>query len=104
LVKWRDFNAPASLETHGRFRVVTVISGGLELRAIEGDVLSLKAGETVLLPACLLGVSLEAVAPGTEVIVSFVPDLERDVRAPLRAAGHPDDAIARLFGPPGIRI
>jgi mannose-6-phosphate isomerase len=31
-----------------------------------------------------------------DLIACYLPDLERDVAAPLRAAGHSDDAIRAL--------
>jgi mannose-6-phosphate isomerase len=99
LVRWRGFMEPARLETHGRFRVVTTTAGAATLRGADGSVVTLQTGDTALVPACHEAVVVEAKSPDTELIVSFVPDLERDVRAPLRAAGHPEEAIARLFGP-----
>jgi mannose-6-phosphate isomerase len=99
LVRWRDFAGSARLKTHGRFRVVTQTAGTAELRGADGSVLTLQTGETALVPACHDAAVVTAESPDAELIVSFVPDLERDVRAPLRAAGHPDEAIARLFGP-----
>jgi mannose-6-phosphate isomerase len=103
LVKWRGFKAPARLETRGRFRVLTVVSGALTLTASDGGALSLGLGETALVPACHESVTVTG-SPGAELIVSFVPDLDRDVVAPLRAVGHAPEAIARLFGPPGLKV
>lgn len=105
LVKWRGFKegnveAAARLETRGRFRVATAVAGAATLRGEDGSVVTLKAGETALIPAGQAAVTMEA-SPDAEVIVSCVPDLERDVVAPLRAAGHSNAAIAGLFGPPG---
>jgi mannose-6-phosphate isomerase len=104
LVRWRGFAAPARFATHGRFRVVTLAAGAAALRGADGSVVALKTGETALVPACHEAVEVEAESADTELIVSFVPDLERDVRAPLRAAGHSPDSIARLFGPAGIAV
>jgi len=104
LVKWSGFKnaegaAPtATLETSGRFRVVTAVAGHAVLRDLEGRETPLKLGDTVLVPACHASVEVVA-SDDAELLVSFVPDLERDVRAPLRAAGHADEAIDALFGP-----
>jgi mannose-6-phosphate isomerase len=106
LNKWSGFGAstaPALLTTEGRFRVVSVIAGSASLRTLDGQVMNLVLGDTVLVPACHARVEVEASAD-TELLVSFVPDLERDVRAPLRAAGHSHEAIDALFGPPGLKV
>lgn len=63
----------------------TVVSGGYRV--------PLGAAETVLLPAALG--QLEMLGPA-DVIASYLPDLDRDVRTPLRAAGYGDAAIATL--------
>jgi mannose-6-phosphate isomerase len=97
LKKWTGFAGPVSLETRGRFRVLTVVAGEATLRNGE-DALSLRLGDTALVPACIDAVRVEA-GPGTELLVSFVPDLDRDVRAPLRAAGHDEASIRKIFGP-----
>jgi len=58
--------------------------------------LGLARGASVLIPAAIDGWSLSPyLAPG-EVIVSYVPDLETEIIAPLRAAGHSDEKIAAL--------
>ncbi|UNO43510.1 hypothetical protein [Streptomyces sp. MST-110588] len=49
--------------------------------------------ETLLLPAALDGVDLHGPA---DVLLGYLPDLDRDVRAPLLAAGHDPAAIAAL--------
>jgi hypothetical protein len=38
-------------------------------------------------------------ASGCELLCASVPDLRRDIIAPLRQAGHADAAIAELGGP-----
>lgn len=110
LTKWSGFKAPAPaapgpeaavLETRGRFRVVTVVAGAAVLRDAQGMATPASRGDTLLVPACHAEVTLEA-SPDAELLVSFVPDLARDVRAPLRAAGHSDAAIAALAGPSGV--
>jgi mannose-6-phosphate isomerase len=98
LTQWSGFKGPSTLHTQGRFRVLTVVAGSAEVRVPGGDSVPLALGETALVPACLDSVVLEA-PRNAEVLVSFVPDPERDVRAPLRAAGHDEAAIAKLFGP-----
>lgn len=101
LLKWSGFTAPARLETGGRFHVVTAVAGAAVLRDAQGEATPIARGETLLVPACHAEVTLEA-SPDAELLVSFVPDLERDIRAPLRAAGHADAAIEALSGPRGV--
>ncbi|HSK61182.1 MAG TPA: class I mannose-6-phosphate isomerase [Actinomycetospora sp.] len=48
---------------------------------------------TVLLPAALGWIEIDGPA---DVLAGYLPDLERDIRAPLLAAGHGADAIAGL--------
>lgn len=103
LQKWDAFKGEARLETRGRFRVLSVVAGATTV-AFEGGTLRLERGDTALVPAALETVTLEA-SPEAEVLVSFVPeDLDREVRAPLRAAGHSPEVVEALFGPPGISV
>lgn len=103
LVRWSAFTleaaGPARLETSGGFRVVTALSGAAVLRGADGQEVRLGPGDTALVPACHAAVDVRAESPDVELVVSFVPDLDRDVRAPLRAAGHAEEAIDALFGP-----
>jgi mannose-6-phosphate isomerase len=98
LKKWTEFDGPVSLGSPGRFRVLSVVADEAVVHATGGDPVSLRLGDTALVPACLDSVRVEA-GNTAEILVSFVPDLDRDVRAPLRAAGHGEAAIERLFGP-----
>jgi mannose-6-phosphate isomerase len=69
-------------------RVLTVIAGEL---SIEG--LSFGSGESVVLPADL---PICRAAGAAVVVVGYLPDLQMDVVAPLRAAGHAASAIGAL--------
>jgi mannose-6-phosphate isomerase len=53
----------------------------------------LERGRTLLLPAALGEVDVDGPA---DLLVGYLPDLARDVRAPLLAAGHGAAAIATL--------
>ncbi|MFH9423891.1 type I phosphomannose isomerase catalytic subunit [Streptomyces sp. NPDC017529] len=55
---------------------------------------TLGPAETLLLPAAALG-GIRVHGPA-DVLLGYLPDLERDVRAPLLAAGHDAAAIAAL--------
>jgi len=63
--------------------IVSNIGQPTEVR-YPGGVASLGKAESLLLPAALGQVMLEA----GEVLLGYLPDLERDVRAPLRAASY----------------
>jgi mannose-6-phosphate isomerase len=97
LKKWTGFKGPVALATQGRFLVLSVVAGEAAVRD-GGSSLSLRLGDTALVPACIESVRVEAGADA-EILVSFIPDLDRDVRAPLRAVGHGTAAIEKLFGP-----
>ncbi|MFP4502016.1 MAG: type I phosphomannose isomerase catalytic subunit [Candidatus Hydrogenedentota bacterium] len=81
------------------FHIVLAKSGPVTVRAAEApaDSCRLEAGEAVLLPGCHPGYTIEG--PGA-VLAYYVPDLARDIVAPLRAAGHDDASIVRLGGAP----
>lgn len=52
--------------------------------------------ESVLLPASIGDVSISPLGSEADLIVTYVPDLERDIVAPLSAAGHSDEDIRAL--------
>ncbi len=104
LVKWHDFQSRASLVTRGKFRVLSVVVGSFKLMWDSGESMSLNLGDTVLIPASLESVQLESHSPDSEFILSWVPDMEDEIRVPLKQAGFEDVAIKALSGPVGIRL
>lgn len=52
--------------------------------------------ESVLLPAAIGDVSISPLGSDADLIVTYVPDLERDIVEPLRAAGHGNSEIGAL--------
>ncbi len=102
LVQWSRFSQATSLQTQGRFRVVTVVSGSVSLQS-ETIRVQLSLGETALVPACLTSVLIEA-TPDAELLISYVPRIEEEIREPLRKAGFSALEIGKLFGPEGIRV
>jgi mannose-6-phosphate isomerase len=52
--------------------------------------------QSVLLPAAIGDVTVRPSGGETDLIACYLPDLARDVVAPLRAAGHSDEAIRAL--------
>jgi mannose-6-phosphate isomerase len=74
--------------------LLSCIAGSVTI-ATTDEALQLTVGRTALLPAPLREIRLGG--RGT-LLAATVPDLWRDVVVPLRAAGYPDEAIARLGG------
>jgi mannose-6-phosphate isomerase len=89
------------------WRCLTLSNVGAPVRiAYEGGSETLGRAESCLLPAAIGEVTVEpAAGEPASLIACYVPDLARDVVAPLRAAGHDDAAIAALgevaVGSPG---
>ena len=103
LVKWHDFLGSSRLETQGKFQVISVISGSFHLSWGNGEIMPLDLGDTLLIPASLESVQLEVRSQNSELIVSWVPDLEGDIRELLKKAGFNESEVLALSGPPGIR-
>ena len=83
-------------------QTLTCLRGALEVVAAEGAV-TVPAGGTGVVPASIAEAAIRALAPAVA-LRSWVPDLAAEVVAPARAAGHGDEAIARLAGPlPDVR-
>jgi mannose-6-phosphate isomerase len=95
-----DFHSSCEvrLPRRGSFRVVTVIAGTLSLAHDQGTCKIMK-GQTVLLPWTVTK-AIAAAEEQTRFLVSWVPDLQKEIIDPLRAAGVGDDAIELLGGNP----
>ncbi|TWI52373.1 mannose-6-phosphate isomerase [Pseudomonas duriflava] len=61
----------------------------------------LAAAETVLIPAAIGEFQLTGPA---DVLISYLPDLEFDIRKPLHAAGYSDEVINTLGDPSGALV
>jgi mannose-6-phosphate isomerase len=61
-----------------------------------GGETSVARAESILLPAAIGDVTVVPTVSSADLIACYIPDLERDILAPLRAAGHPDEAIHEL--------
>ena len=86
-------NAVVRLPAVDSPQVLTCLSGAAMLDAA-GWVGALTMGDTAVVPAGT-SATLTGTTPGV-VLRGWVPDLERDVIAPARAAGVPDEVIERL--------
>lgn len=89
---------PISIPQDGRhcWLVSNVGERPVTIRWGAGGGLGLARGSSVLIPAAIAGWSVAPYLGEGSVVVSYVPDLDVDIIAPLRAAGHGDDAIAAL--------
>jgi mannose-6-phosphate isomerase len=76
------------------FLLASCIRGALELHSGDSHVRA-SVGQTVLIPASLRELSLSGDAT---LLVSYIPDLENDIRRPLLDQGHSSEDIARLAG------
>ncbi len=92
-----DLMAPTMLNCNGeRFYVLSLIEGACTV--VYGDHHEmLRPGQTLLLPAALGVVTLVPTEPSA-LLKTYVPDLAKDVVAPLRLSGVSDEAIADLGG------
>ena len=102
VVRYSGFKGDVALGNQERFRVLTCISGAFEISWDGGQSMAVNLGETVLVPAACGNPKLTEAVPGSDLLVSFLPVLEEEVFAPLKAAGHSDDAIRSLGGLEGL--
>lgn len=92
LERWRVGTVAPMRHTFDTAVIVTNVSGPVAVRSGDWSEILGKA-ETLLLPACLG--SMEITGPA-DVLIGYLPDLEKDVRAPLMEAGYSPDIIASL--------
>lgn len=90
LERWR-FSQPQRF-SFGSARIVSNLGEPLRVEA-NGVSVTLGRAESLLLPAALDEVRLHEAG---ELLIGYVPDLAREVVAPLRQAGYSDEEIARL--------
>ncbi|QDY42324.1 class I mannose-6-phosphate isomerase [Candidatus Pantoea soli] len=95
LERWR-FQQPQ----HVHFSSARILSNLGDPLTVEANGVSVELGraESLLLPAALEAVTLREAG---ELLVGYVPDLAREVIAPLRQAGYDEAAIAQLGDPSG---
>lgn len=81
---------PESLE------ILTVVEGKAGLTWAGGE-LTLASGDSAVLPASLGHFNLFPIASPCRTLRTYVPDLERDIAAPLRARGVSDRQMTRVL-------
>jgi mannose-6-phosphate isomerase len=94
LVRAEEFLLPAKQS----FSVLTVINGAIRLHYPAGNT-DVQSGTTVVLPAVLRDVRVAGIA-GADLLLSSVPDLQREIISPLRLYNIPDRTIMQLGGFP----
>lgn len=93
--RWR-LTAPHLDQAHP-WRFVTLSNVGEPVTiAWGGGEETLGRAESVILPAAIGDVTVSPQASEADLIATYVPDLNRDVMEPLRAAGHDDREIRAL--------
>ncbi len=102
VVKYSHCLGAIALANQGRFRVLTCISGAFELGWDGGQTMGVSLGETVLIPAACAHPKIREAIPDSSLLVSYLPVLEDEIFAPLRAAGYSDAEIKGLGGLEGL--
>ncbi|MCU0493812.1 MAG: class I mannose-6-phosphate isomerase [Chloroflexaceae bacterium] len=94
LEKWQIGSVRHARTNPGSFEILTVIGGSGTIewgRPDEGG--NLKRGMSLLLPAALGNYTIHAADASLTLLRAYVPDLEADCVAPVRAAGATDEQI-----------
>ena len=96
LERW-EVRAPIQVAAHPQsFRIVTNVGQRpMNIRWAYGG-LGLGQGKSVLIPAAIGAWSISPYLGQSTAIVTYVPDLDTDIIAPLREAGYDDAAIGAL--------
>jgi mannose-6-phosphate isomerase len=95
LERWR-LSAPHRDAAHPwRFLTLSNLGDPVTVRWSGGEE-TLGRAESLLLPAAIGDATISPTAATADLVACYLPDLERDIVAPLRAAGHSDDAIRSL--------
>jgi mannose-6-phosphate isomerase len=93
-----EIHAQTTQHTAGRsFHILTALQGQGRVQ-VDGAYVELSSGESVLVPACMGEYNIDPVSPALTIIKSYVPDLQQDIVAPLRAHGIAWQDIAQLGG------
>ena len=95
LIKYSALTKLIVLPFISKFKVLTCMRGHFQLSGF-GDIMELKIGDTILIPAICENIFLKAVETGSEIVLSIVPDLENDVYAPLKKAHYSEQQIQAL--------
>jgi mannose-6-phosphate isomerase len=103
VVKYSRCAGSIALGNRGRFRVLTCIKGSFELGWDGGQTMAVALGDTVLVPASCINPKIRQTTDDSEVLISFIPNLQAEIFVPLRAAGYSDVEIRDLGGLEGLK-
>jgi mannose-6-phosphate isomerase len=95
LERW-SLSAPHREPAHPKRCVTLSNVGGPMLLTYEGGEETLGRAESCIVPAAIGEVTITPTLGAGDLVVCYVPDIERDVIEPLRVAGHTQDAIRTL--------
>jgi mannose-6-phosphate isomerase len=91
-----ELDGPASLRRSRRtLRAVVVLDGQVTLASEGPETATCAKGQSAVIPAVLAGAEIRP-AGRARVLLAYLPDLEADIAAPLRAAGYSAAEIAAL--------
>lgn len=94
LERWRVQHKRSFTTNRGTMEILTVIGGQSKLNWT-GGTMELKTGDSVIVPAALGTAHLVAMDAPCHLLRVYVPDLEHDIRMPLREQGWSDGRIAQ---------
>jgi mannose-6-phosphate isomerase len=95
LERWRISSAHHDPSHPSRCLTLSNVNGPVRIVWSGGEE-SLGPAESVLLPAAIGDVEVIPSGDSADLIACYIPDLDADIIAPLRAAGHSDEQIAAL--------
>lgn len=102
-VELLELDGPADLARARRaLRAAVVLEGQVTIRGDGPEVATATMGQSVALPASMRRIIAEPEG-AARLILAYIPDMQADVIAPLRAAGYGDADIAQLGDVPDVR-
>lgn len=89
-----EARAPVRLATKNRFQILSIIRGAASIADVYAGL-----GQTIVVPARIDTFTIAPAEATCQILRAYVPDLSRDVIAPLMQAGFSIEQIVRLGGP-----
>jgi mannose-6-phosphate isomerase len=88
-----EARAPMRLATNNRFQILSIIRGAASIADVYAGL-----GQTIVVPARMGVFTIAPAEAACQILRAYVPDLSRDVIAPLTQAGFSLEQIAQLGG------
>jgi mannose-6-phosphate isomerase len=86
-----------SIKSDGKFKVITLLSGAVDIE-YNGGVVNVSQGETVLLPAALLKIILKPAGNDVEALVTEIPLDKNAIKQVLIKSGATEEQLTKLGG------